>query len=196
MPDAMDCSSSDVILPVVPMFHVNAWGLPYSAAMVGAKLVFPGPHLDGKSLHDLFESEQVTFSAGVPTVWLGAINYMKANNLKVTSLKRTVIGGSACPPAMIDAFAALGVRVIHAWGMTELSPQGTLSPRSDRPGAARGAHQPPSPRHQDAAGAQNTGQRNVQRQQMVRGRGPGNDNERGPDQHRDNGRDHTHGSGR
>jgi acyl-CoA synthetase (AMP-forming)/AMP-acid ligase II len=128
MPDAMDCSSSDVILPVVPMFHVNAWGLPYSAAMVGAKLVFPGPHLDGKSLHDLFESEQVTFSAGVPTVWLGAINYMKANNLKVSSLKRTVIGGSACPPSMMRTLEDdFGLEVIHAWGMTELSPLGTLS---------------------------------------------------------------------
>jgi acyl-CoA synthetase (AMP-forming)/AMP-acid ligase II len=128
MPDAMDCSSADVILPVVPMFHVNAWGLPYSAALVGAKLVFPGPHLDGQSLHALFESEQVTFSAGVPTVWLGAINYMKANNLKVTSLKRTVIGGSACPPSMMRTLEDdFGLEVIHAWGMTELSPLGTLS---------------------------------------------------------------------
>jgi fatty-acyl-CoA synthase len=128
MPDAMDCSSADVILPVVPMFHVNAWGLPYSAAMVGAKLVFPGPHLDGKSLHDLFESEQVTFSAGVPTVWLGAINYMKANGLKLSTLKRTVIGGSACPPSMMRTLEDdFGMEVIHAWGMTELSPLGTLS---------------------------------------------------------------------
>ncbi|WP_310460801.1 3-(methylthio)propionyl-CoA ligase [Sphaerotilus sp.] len=128
MPDAMGCSSADVILPVVPMFHVNAWGLPYSAAMVGAKLVFPGPHLDGKSLHDLFESEQVTFSAGVPTVWLGAINYMKANNLKLSTLKRTVIGGSACPPSMMRTLEDdFGLEVIHAWGMTELSPLGTLS---------------------------------------------------------------------
>jgi len=128
MPDAMGCSSSDVILPVVPMFHVNAWGLPYSAAMVGAKLVFPGPHLDGQSLHGLFESEQVTFSAGVPTVWLGAINYMKANHLTVTSLKRTVIGGSACPPSMMRTLEdEFGLEVIHAWGMTELSPLGTLS---------------------------------------------------------------------
>jgi 3-(methylthio)propionyl---CoA ligase len=128
MPDAMDCSSADVVLPVVPMFHVNAWGLPYSAAMVGAKLVFPGPHLDGKSLHDLFESEQVTFSAGVPTVWLGAINFMKANGLKLSTLKRTVIGGSACPPSMMRTLEDdFGLEVIHAWGMTELSPLGTLS---------------------------------------------------------------------
>jgi len=81
LPDAMDCSAKDVILPVVPMFHVNAWGLPYSGALVGAKLVFPGPHLDGKSLYELFEGEQVSFSAGVPTVWLGLLTYMKTNGL-------------------------------------------------------------------------------------------------------------------
>ena len=128
LPDAMGCSASDVILPVVPMFHVNAWGLPYSAPMVGAKLVFPGPFLDGKSLHELFEQEQVTFSAGVPTVWLGVINHLKCAGLKMSSLKRTVIGGAACPPAMRQTLEQdYGVEVIHAWGMTELSPLGTLS---------------------------------------------------------------------
>ncbi|MGN6827538.1 3-(methylthio)propionyl-CoA ligase [Paucibacter sp. M5-1] len=128
LPDAMDCSSKDVILPVVPMFHVNAWGLPYSSAIVGAKLVFPGPHLDGKSLYELFETEGVTFSAGVPTVWLGLLNYVKSNGLKFSSFKRTVIGGSACPPAMLASLMDdFGVEVIHAWGMTELSPLGTLS---------------------------------------------------------------------
>jgi 3-(methylthio)propionyl---CoA ligase len=128
LPDAMNCSARDVILPVVPMFHVNAWGLPYSGALVGAKLVFPGPHLDGKSLFELFESEKVTFSAGVPTVWLGLLTYMKANGLKFSSFKRTVIGGSACPPAMMKTLQDdFGVEVIHAWGMTELSPLGTLS---------------------------------------------------------------------
>ncbi|HEX5685930.1 MAG TPA: 3-(methylthio)propionyl-CoA ligase [Ideonella sp.] len=128
LPDAMDCSARDVILPVVPMFHVNAWGLPYSGALVGAKLVFPGPHLDGKSLFELFEEEKVTFSAGVPTVWLGLLTYMKTNNLKFSSFKRTVIGGSACPPAMMKTLQDdFGVEVIHAWGMTELSPLGTLS---------------------------------------------------------------------
>ena len=127
LPDAMNCSSRDVILPVVPMFHVNAWGLPYSSALVGAKMVFPGPHLDGKSLYELFEQEQVTFSAGVPTVWLGVITYMKANKLQFSSFKRTVIGGSACPPAMMKTLQEdFGVEVIHAWGMTELSPLGTL----------------------------------------------------------------------
>lgn len=128
LPDAMDCSARDVILPVVPMFHVNAWGLPYSGALVGAKLVFPGPHLDGKSLYELFEAEKVTFSAGVPTVWLGLITHMKAHGLKFSSFKRTVIGGSACPPAMMKTLQEdFGVEVIHAWGMTELSPLGTLS---------------------------------------------------------------------
>lgn len=127
LPDAMDCSARDVILPVVPMFHVNAWGLPYSAALVGAKLVFPGPHLDGKSLYELFEQEKVTFSAGVPTVWLGLLTYVKQNGLKFSSFKRTVIGGSACPPAMIRTLEDdYGVEVIHAWGMTEMSPLGTL----------------------------------------------------------------------
>ncbi len=128
LPDAMGSSAQDVILPVVPMFHVNAWGLPYSGALVGAKLVLPGPHLDGKSLYELFESEKVTFSAGVPTVWLGLITYAKQNNLKFSTFKRTVIGGSACPPAMIKTLEDdFGVNVIHAWGMTELSPLGTLS---------------------------------------------------------------------
>jgi len=128
LPDAMDCSSREVILPVVPMFHVNAWGIPYTAALVGAKLVMPGPHLDGKSLFELFEAEKVSFSAGVPTVWLGLITYMKANNLQFSSFKRTVIGGSACPPAMMKTLQEdFGVEVVHAWGMTELSPLGTLS---------------------------------------------------------------------
>jgi len=128
LPDAMGCSARDVILPVVPMFHVNAWGLPYATALVGCKVVFPGPHLDGKSLYELFEAEKVTFSAGVPTVWLGLLTYVKQNNLKFSSFKRTVIGGSACPPAMIRTLEDdYGVEVIHAWGMTEMSPLGTLS---------------------------------------------------------------------
>jgi acyl-CoA synthetase (AMP-forming)/AMP-acid ligase II len=133
LPDAMNCSGRDVILPVVPMFHVNAWGIPYSAALVGAKLVMPGPHLDGKSLYELFENEKVTFSAGVPTVWLGLLTYMKTNGLKFSHFKRTVIGGSACPPAMMKTLQDdFGVEVIHAWGMTELSPLGTLSKLTSR----------------------------------------------------------------
>ena len=128
LPDAMGLSSRDTVLPVVPMFHVNAWGIPYAAALTGAKLVFPGPALDGASIYHLFESEQVTFSAGVPTVWQGLLGHMESQALRFSSLKRTVIGGSACPPAMIRAFREQhGVEVLHAWGMTELSPLGTLS---------------------------------------------------------------------
>ncbi|WP_280155288.1 3-(methylthio)propionyl-CoA ligase [Piscinibacter sp. XHJ-5] len=128
LPDALGCSAKDVILPVVPMFHVNAWGLPYSVPLVGAKLVLPGPHLDGKSLYTLFESEKVTFSAGVPTVWLGLITYVQQNQLKFSTFRRTVIGGSACPPAMMRTLENdYGVEVIHAWGMTEMSPIGTVS---------------------------------------------------------------------
>jgi fatty-acyl-CoA synthase len=109
------------------MFHVNAWGLPYSCALTGAKLVFPGAQLDGKSLHELFESEQVTMSAGVPTVWLGLLNYMKEQKLRFSTLKRVVVGGSACPPAMTRAFQDdHGVQVLHAWGMTEMSPLGVV----------------------------------------------------------------------
>jgi fatty-acyl-CoA synthase len=128
LPDAMGCSARDAILPVVPMFHVNAWGLPYIAPLTGAKLVFPGPALDGKSIYELLESERVTYSAGVPTVWQGLLAYVGANGLKFSTFRRTVIGGSACPPAMIRTFQEqYGVDVIHAWGMTELSPLGTLS---------------------------------------------------------------------
>ena len=128
LPDALGISAGEAILPVVPMFHVNAWGLPYTTALVGCKVVFPGAALDGKSLYELFENEKVTFSAGVPTVWLGLINYLKQNNLKFSTFKRTVIGGSACPPAMIRTLNDdYGIEVIHAWGMTEMSPLGTTS---------------------------------------------------------------------
>jgi len=127
LPDVMCISARDAILPVVPMFHVNAWGIPYSAALTGAKLVFPGPGMDGKSVYEMIENEGVTYAAGVPTVWQMLLGYMKPNGLKFSTLKRTVIGGSACPPAMIDAFREdYGVEVLHAWGMTELSPLGTL----------------------------------------------------------------------
>jgi len=127
LPDALNASARDVILPVVPMFHVNAWGLPYIACMVGVKLVLPGGALDGKSLYELFENEGVTMSAGVPTVWQGLLAYTDANNLKFSTMKRTVIGGSACPPAMMEAFEQKhGVHVLHAWGMTEMSPLGTV----------------------------------------------------------------------
>ncbi len=127
LPDVMCLSARDAVLPVVPMFHVNAWGIPYAAAMTGAKLVFPGPGMDGKSVYELMESERVTYAAGVPTVWQMMLSHMKPAGLKFSTLKRTVIGGSACPPAMIMAFREdYGVEVLHAWGMTEMSPLGTL----------------------------------------------------------------------
>jgi acyl-CoA synthetase (AMP-forming)/AMP-acid ligase II len=127
LPDAMSLSARDVVLPVVPMFHANAWGLPFSVPLTGAKLVFPGNALDGKSLYRLLESERVTFAAGVPTVWLGLLNHMNDEGLQFSTLKRTLIGGSACPPALMDAFHEKhGIEVLHAWGMTEMSPLGTV----------------------------------------------------------------------
>jgi len=128
LPDTLGLSARSVILPVVPMFHVNAWGLPYTAAMVGAKIVFPGVALDGASLYELFEKEKVSFTAGVPTVWLALLQYMQANRLKLSTVKYAVIGGSAAPPAMIETFDKdYGVEVLHAWGMSEMSPLGTVN---------------------------------------------------------------------
>jgi len=127
LPDGLNVSARDSILPVVPMFHVNAWGLPYMAAMVGAKIVFPGPAMDGKSIYELIEAEKVNFAAGVPTVWQMLLSHIQAGNHRFSTLTRTVIGGSACPPAMINLFNDVyGVEVLHAWGMTEMSPLGTV----------------------------------------------------------------------
>ncbi len=127
LPDVFAASARMTILPVVPMFHVNAWSIPYLAPLNGAKLVFPGAALDGKSLYELFETEKVTVTAGVPTVWMGLLNYMRENKLKFSTLERAVVGGSAAPPAMIREFdEAYGVQCQHAWGMTEMSPLGTL----------------------------------------------------------------------
>ncbi|MFM0348658.1 MULTISPECIES: 3-(methylthio)propionyl-CoA ligase [unclassified Paraburkholderia] len=128
LPDAMGLSARDSVLPVVPMFHVNAWGIPHGAPLTGAKLVFPGKDLDGKSLYELMEAERVTCSAGVPTVWLGLLNYVREAGVRFSSLERTIIGGSACPPAMLRMFKDdYGVEAIHGWGMTEMSPLGTLA---------------------------------------------------------------------
>jgi fatty-acyl-CoA synthase len=125
--DALGIRSVDSVLPVVPMFHANAWSLPYGCAMTGSKMVMPGAAMDGKSIHELLESQQVTFTAAVPTVWLGLLQYLEAGNLGLSSLKRVVIGGSACPRSMIEAFEVkYGVDVFHAWGMTETSPLGTV----------------------------------------------------------------------
>ncbi|MDA0787055.1 MAG: 3-(methylthio)propionyl-CoA ligase [Proteobacteria bacterium] len=128
LPDVLHMGESEVILPVVPMFHVNAWGIPYGATMVGAKLVFPGPKLDGASIHELLVAEEVTFAAGVPTIWLMLLAHWRATSSNAPALQRTVIGGSACPESMIREFQDdYGVEVRHAWGMTEMSPLGTVS---------------------------------------------------------------------
>jgi acyl-CoA synthetase (AMP-forming)/AMP-acid ligase II len=125
-PDGLGLSNLETILPVVPMFHVNAWGIPYASAMCGAKMVMPGPYMDGKSLYELMESEGVTISAGVPTIWMMMLAYMKENDKTFSSMKRTVIGGAAAPRSMLEVFPKkYNVTVIHAWGMTEMSPLGT-----------------------------------------------------------------------
>ncbi|WP_234730252.1 long-chain-fatty-acid--CoA ligase [Acidocella facilis] len=123
-PDALGLSANDVVCPIVPMFHVNAWGLPFAAPMVGAKLVLPGARLDGASLYALFEAEGVSFTAGVPTVWLGLLDWMDDHAKEFNFLKRVVIGGSAVPAIMISRFHHKGVEVRQAWGMTETSPLG------------------------------------------------------------------------
>ena len=128
MPDMLGLGARDTVMPVVPMFHVNAWGLPYAATMVGAKLVLPGAKADGESLHRLIEGERVTLSGGVPTVWLGFLGYLERTGKTVETLERCVIGGSATPRAMSAEFGEKhGVRVLHAWGMTEMSPLGTVN---------------------------------------------------------------------
>lgn len=124
--DGLGLSNMESILPVVPMFHVNAWGIPYAAAMCGAKMVLPGARMDGEGLYELMENEGVTLSAGVPTVWMMLLAYMKENNKTFSTMQRTVIGGAAAPRAMIETFEKdYNVNVIHAWGMTEMSPLGT-----------------------------------------------------------------------
>ena len=130
LPDSIGLSRFDVVLPVVPMFHVNAWGLPFTCTMAGAKQVFPGPHLDAKSVLELLSDEQVTLTAGVPTVWLSVLEQLDANpgKYRLKQLHTMIVGGSAAPPAMIEAFEKRhGLRIIHAWGMTEMTPIGTIS---------------------------------------------------------------------
>jgi fatty-acyl-CoA synthase len=126
--DCVGYSAMDVVLPVVPMFHVNAWGTPYACAMTGAKMVMPGPGLDGASLVGLIDRFKVTTALGVPTIWLGLLGEAKKAGSKLASLERTVVGGSACPPSMMEAFREeYGVDTIHAWGMTEMSPIGSAN---------------------------------------------------------------------
>lgn len=127
LPSGLGVSQRDVILPIVPMFHVNAWGLPYVTLMNGAKFVFPGARLDPSSIIDLVERERVTFSAAVPTVWLAVLDELRRRNKRLPTLERLIIGGSAVPPSLFDGLAELGIRVDHAWGMTEMSPIGTVN---------------------------------------------------------------------
>jgi acyl-CoA synthetase (AMP-forming)/AMP-acid ligase II len=130
-PDALQVSGMSSVLPVVPMFHVNAWGVPYSATKAGAKLVLPGPGMDGASLYELIDSEQVTLLLGVPTVWLGLLQYCEREKCKLNSVESVVVGGSAAPLSMIKAFQEHhDAFVIHAWGMTEMSPMGTINSMS------------------------------------------------------------------
>ncbi len=131
--DALGLRAVDQFLPVVPMFHVNAWGAPYTAPMVGASLVLPGRHLDGASLESLMNTERVTVSAGVPTVWMGLLHHLRATGTRLHTLKRLLTGGSACPPLLIEAFEGeYGIHVEHAWGMTETSPVATYNAPSRR----------------------------------------------------------------
>lgn len=127
--DCLGLGNRDTITPVVPMFHVNAWGLPFTAAMVGAKIAFPGPHLDAVSLLDLFESEGVTVSAGVPTIWAGILQALdqEPQRWKLAPGLRMVVGGAAAPEAMIRAFDRHGLTVMQGWGMTETSPVGAYN---------------------------------------------------------------------
>ena len=128
-PDVLNLSNRDCVLPVVPLFHVNAWGMPYSALMVGCKLVFPGPKMgDGEALYRMLEAEKVTLALGVPTVWLALLQYTRKNGKRLNSLQRTIIGGAAVPESMIREFdQAHGVEVRQGWGMTEMSPLGTVN---------------------------------------------------------------------
>jgi fatty-acyl-CoA synthase len=138
MPDALGMSQDDVMMPVVPMFHVNAWGLPFTSVLTGTKQVFPGPHLDPASLLGLVASEKVTFTAGVPTIWLAILDALDKNPkaFDVSSLKIMVVGGAAAPQTMIEGFQKRhGLHVLHAWGMTEMTPVGTVSRLSPAQGA-------------------------------------------------------------
>jgi 3-(methylthio)propionyl---CoA ligase len=128
LPDVLDARATSRILPVVPMFHVNAWGIPYGAALTGAALILPGRHLDGASLAAFFNAERVTMSCGVPTIWLGLLQHLRSSGERLDTVKRIMTGGSAAPPLLIDAFRdEYGVAVEHGWGMTELSPVGTYN---------------------------------------------------------------------
>jgi fatty-acyl-CoA synthase len=140
MPDMLGLSSRDRLMPVVPMFHANCWALAFAAPMVGATLVMPGPKLDGASVYELLVGERVTVTAAVPTIWMMLLQHLQASGGDLPHLERVVIGGSACPRAMIEAFEGrYDVRVMHAWGMTEMSPLGTVCSLKPDVAGAEGA---------------------------------------------------------
>ncbi|URI14742.1 AMP-binding protein [Brevundimonas albigilva] len=142
--DSIALTSRDTVLVAVPMFHANAWGLPFAAPAVGAQLVLPGRATDGASLARLIDRHQVTVAVGVPTVWLGLLDHLDATGGETPSLERVIIGGSSCPESLLRRMETrFGATVQTSWGMTELSPLGAISPRSDTPGAARGSGRPP-----------------------------------------------------
>ncbi|MES2834330.1 MAG: AMP-binding protein [Pseudomonadota bacterium] len=171
--DAIALTAEDVILVAVPMFHANAWGLPFAAPAVGAGLVLPGRVTDGRSLAGLINRHGVTVGVGVPTVWLGLLDHLDATGGETPSLERIIIGGSSCPEALLKRMESrLDCTVQTSWGMTELSPLGTISPRSDKPGAARGSGRPPMGLDlllTDARGVPLPKQRNVEGRLKVRG---------------------------
>ncbi|MEM9286428.1 MAG: AMP-binding protein, partial [Pseudomonadota bacterium] len=127
LPTGLGCSRNDTVLPVVPMFHVNAWGVPYSALLIGMKLVMPGPGLDGENLHELIIKENVTYALGVPTVWLNLLAYIESKGLDLGNLRYSIVGGSALSAKIIREYDKYGVRTRQAWGMTEMSPLGTVN---------------------------------------------------------------------
>jgi fatty-acyl-CoA synthase len=143
LPGILSLSPQDTVLPVVPMFHINAWCIPYAAPIGGARLVLPGPRLDGASLYELMETERVTVSAGVPTIWLGLMQHLEQHGLRFSTMRRTAVGGSAMPVSLIAKFADdYGVEVRHGWGMTETTAVGTMSSLTPKDLAL-----PPAERH-------------------------------------------------
>ena len=171
--DAMALTSDDRILVAVPMFHANAWGLPFAAPAVGAGLILPGRVTEGREMARLINQHGATVAVGVPTVWLGLLDHLDATGEDTPSLERVIIGGSSCPDTLLRRMESrLGAMVQTSWGMTELSPQGTISPRSDRPGAAKASGRPPMGLDlllTDEAGAPLPDQRNAVGRLKVRG---------------------------
>ncbi len=137
--DSLGLSEKDTVMPVVPMFHVLAWGIPYAATMLGCKQVFPGPHMQPRDLAELIQNERVTLTAGVPTLWLGLFGMLESEHFDTSHLRVMIVGGSAAPRSMIENYQKkLGLKILHAWGMTETSPLGTVCNLKRRNGGLAG----------------------------------------------------------